>query len=297
MMSRSQAARRRARAFTLVELLVVIGIIAILIGILLPSLRRARQAAQTTQCLSNLRQLNAALISYAQENRHRVFPYYANDSILWQVIVLPYFNRSAGKLDLTSSNPAVKASVGKLQIRESVYFCPTARDPVGGALPSGNDSTGTAFHCWGPTRPATGGLMGSYTFNGWLYRHSAPGVDDSTLMTYSSTGAAGWDAKRARESFWQLPATGNSANIPTFSDGMWVDGWPKEVDVPPASLVTGNKNSEQGMQRVCLRRHGDRRINVAFFDGHAEPVELRNLWKLQWHKQWKTPDPLPALPK
>ncbi len=115
MTSRSRSSQRDG--FTLVELLVVIGIIAILIGILLPSLRRTRQAAQTTQCLSNLRQLNAALISYAQENRHRVFPYYANDSILWQVIVLPHFNRAAAKMDLTSSNPAVKASIGKLQIR------------------------------------------------------------------------------------------------------------------------------------------------------------------------------------
>ncbi len=285
--------RRSRHAFTLVELLVVIGIIAILIGILLPSLRRARQAAQ---CLSNLRQLNTALIAYAQDNRHRVFPYYADNNILWQIMVLPYINKTAGRLDLTTSNLAVRASIAQLQIRESVYFCPTARDPVGGALPTGNDATGTAFNCWGPARPATGGVMSSYTFNGWLYRHSAPGVDDSTVMGYASTGAAGWDAKRARDSFWQLPATGNSANIPTFSDGMWVDGWPKEIDVPPKSLIAGDKNSEQGMQRICLRRHG-MRINVAFLDGHAAPVELRELWTLQWHRRWQTPTPLPALPK
>jgi prepilin-type N-terminal cleavage/methylation domain-containing protein len=63
---------RRRAGFTLVELLVVIGIIALLISMLLPAVNRARQQALKTACLSDLRQIHLSFALYAQDNQGQV---------------------------------------------------------------------------------------------------------------------------------------------------------------------------------------------------------------------------------
>lgn len=84
---------RRSRGFTLVELPVVIGIIAILMGLLVPSLNTAREQARRTQCGAGLHNIGLAMNIYANENKRRLPVHLGNgNNWLWDI---PFATRDA----------------------------------------------------------------------------------------------------------------------------------------------------------------------------------------------------------
>jgi prepilin-type N-terminal cleavage/methylation domain-containing protein len=86
---RQSRALRSGRAFTLVELLVVIGVIGVLIGLLLPALSKARASSQTAACLGNLRQIMTAFQLYAYDNKQR-FPEPGAVAQSWESLLQTY---------------------------------------------------------------------------------------------------------------------------------------------------------------------------------------------------------------
>jgi prepilin-type N-terminal cleavage/methylation domain-containing protein len=86
---------RPRKGFTLVELLVVIGIIALLISILLPSLKKSKVSANTVVCASNLRQLHMATVSYANANKG-YHPVWSTSGVgaNWHRRIYPYVSKN-----------------------------------------------------------------------------------------------------------------------------------------------------------------------------------------------------------
>jgi general secretion pathway protein G len=110
--------RRGQSAFTLVELLVVIGIISTLIGILLPALAGARRTARSANCLNKLRQIGIATVMYAQENRG-LLPRSTHSALAYKVMPWGYaLSRQLTKSSYTGPGPAWDA------LFNGFYRCP-----------------------------------------------------------------------------------------------------------------------------------------------------------------------------
>lgn len=110
------ASGRERRAFTLVELLVVIGIIALLIAILLPTLNRARQAGQRTTCASNLRQFGAITQLYLYDSKG-IYPAHAGDPVSTSPLVWLWMGRGF--------RPLFEPYVKRTGNNPSIFWCPT----------------------------------------------------------------------------------------------------------------------------------------------------------------------------
>jgi prepilin-type N-terminal cleavage/methylation domain-containing protein/prepilin-type processing-associated H-X9-DG protein len=277
---------RIGKAFTIIELLVVISIIALLIALLLPALARARQLALSVSCLSNERQLVLALDEYLPDNRGQLFAWswdYNGNTIgsnLWITPLQPYLN-----LQTNNFNPATWNTGNN-----SVLVCPAASIPwTDSQNPGGNyfvPGTNTMWSVWP--------YWGSYCFNGWLYNIEAtnPATDGDSWWggVGAGPGHGHWPGNLSTQQ--TLPSL-----IPAFSDGTCVDAHIQPWDSPPPSLdgLLLTAAGANASWSVCIDRHHGT-INVAYLDGHAAAIHLRDIWSQNWMDGWVSPNPLPPLP-
>jgi prepilin-type N-terminal cleavage/methylation domain-containing protein len=151
---------RRHRGFTLMELLIVIGIIALLVGILLPMVTRAREMASRTVCLSNIRQLQLGWLAYAEEHKGRFCT--ANLSVVYTVAVegVGGLERNGGWLSGPDqlNNWVIDFPNSRLwpYVHDiNVYYCPNDTRPVKGA----------PYPMYGGSLGVNGASLASYGMN------------------------------------------------------------------------------------------------------------------------------------
>jgi prepilin-type N-terminal cleavage/methylation domain-containing protein/prepilin-type processing-associated H-X9-DG protein len=259
------------RAFTLVELLVVISVITLLMALLLPALQRSRKQARAVVCRANLRQWGILLKSYTGTSDGGL-----HNQGFCQIGAPEFW-----MYWLTRNAPGT----------EKIRFCPMATKPAypPGAAPMDRRILGGRYRAWGRFQPnasrstrLTTFYSGSYAINNWL------AVPDATADLV--IGVSGANPRRTLDDFWKNENVTSPGDIPLFGDCMWWCTWPKDADLPPEQeeqiegFPCGCLNS---IRYYCINRH-DGYINMAFLDGAVRRVGLKQLWTLKWHRNYTT---------
>ena len=259
----------RRSAFTLIELLVVIAIIALLLSIIVPSLKKAKYYARLVIDRNNLKSLGMATQLYLNSSKDRFFNYPAPETpnYLW----LQMIGDQVGNVD-------------------DVRFCPETKAKVQDVENSFDTDSiwGTSANPWlwnTSSIPGKRYEMGSYGINGWLYADCEQWVP-ATMTSYPFKNRAGV----------KIPYM-----TPLFLECIWVDSWPENTNVLPATGYNYSEGdrahgtSTTAIGRFVMDRHGPE-TNAVFLDGHAETIPHAALWTLSWHAKSR-PNNNPVIPK
>jgi prepilin-type N-terminal cleavage/methylation domain-containing protein/prepilin-type processing-associated H-X9-DG protein len=184
---------KRRNAFTLVELLVVIGIIALLISILLPSLNKARRAANTLKCASNMRQIALAMLTYINDNKGVMMP--GNVDTLTTRKIYPdgwgWANELVHQKYINAPNSYIGTPVQTLIPTDTAFRCPEGIDPgqglTGGQGVYPTDPKNNAYYI-GPAPTTRVDGQQPYATASWyqLNSRAIATSNDTTMMTTSS---------------------------------------------------------------------------------------------------------------
>jgi prepilin-type N-terminal cleavage/methylation domain-containing protein len=259
--------KKTKKAFTLIELLVVITIVAILAAMLLPALNRAKWAADSVGCHSNLRQLTMGLGMYAQD----LGTYPLMHSFPAQ---LQPFSRAAFPSD---NYQRVGASWAYLGPRQSIYACPAfnrLQGELAHTIPIityGETSVSYGYNCGGTTA------------------HLACHERYWEGQGLGGRGSAEWTTgvTPTRESQVVCPsdmlALGDAAL--TIWQDQGVVGGDEELEIPFVywnffdAVRFGNPNASQAVKAMQQRHRA--RWNTSFCDGHTESLKVRTLFELR----------------